>query len=187
LFQQEYRELVEYYQMALNLHRMNYLKWWMERSLVHTLSRKLRITVSAVYARYAATMRTPQGLYKTLRVVVERDGGRKPLVAYWGAISLRRREFAHINDRPGHIWNVRSELLERLLADTCELCGSTEGVEVHHIRHLKDLKQPGRAPKPAWVEMMAARRRKTLVVCHRCHDGVHANTPTRDLRHRRAG
>jgi group II intron reverse transcriptase/maturase len=175
LFQQEYRGLVEYYQMALNLHRMNYLKWWMEQSLVHTLSRKLRITVSAVYARFAATMRTPQGLYKTLQVVVERDAGRKPLVAYWGAISLRRRDFAHINDRPGRIWNVRSELLERLLANTCELCGSTEGVEVHHIRHLKDLKQPGRAPKPAWVEMMAARRRKTLVVCHRCHDGVHAN------------
>ena len=97
------------------------------------------------------------------------------MVAYWGAISLRRRDFAHINDRPGRIWNVRSELLERLLADTCELCGSTEGVEVHHIRHLKDLKRPGQAPKPAWVAMMAARRRKTLVVCQSCHDGVHAN------------
>ena len=187
LLQQEYRGLVEYYQMALNLHRMNYLKWWMEQSLVHTLSRKLRITVSAVYARYATAMRTRQGTYKVLQVVIERDGGRKPLVAYWGAISLRRRVFAHINDQPGRIWNVRSELLERLLADTCELCGSKEGVEVHHIRHLKDLKQPGRAPKPAWVEMMAARRRKTLVVCHCCHDGVHANTPTRDPRHWRAG
>jgi len=193
LFQQEYRGLAEYYQMALNLHRMNYLRWWMEQSLVHTLSRKLRITVSAVYARYSATMRTDQGIYKVLRVVVERDGGRQPLVAYWGAISLRRRgvahinDLAHINDRPGRIWNVRSELLERLLADTCELCGSTEGVEVHHIRHLKDLKRPGRAPKPAWVETMAARRRKTLMVCQPCHDGVHANTPTRDLRHRRAG
>jgi group II intron reverse transcriptase/maturase len=187
LFQQEYRGLVEYYRMALNLHRMNYLKWWMEQSLVHTLSRKLRITVSAVYARYGGTMRTLQGTYKVLRVVTERDGNRKPLEAYWGAISLRRRVFAHINDQPGRIWNVRSELLARLLADSCELCGSQERVEVHHIRHLKDLKRPGRAPKSAWVEMMAARRRKTLVVCQHCHDGVHANTPTRDPRHRRAG
>ena len=186
-FQHEYRGLVEYYQMALNLRRMTYLRWRMEQSLVHTLARKLRVTVSTVYARYHAIKRTHQGTYKVLRVVVERDGGRRPLVAYWGAISLRRRGFAHINDRPGRIWNARSELLERLLADTCELCGSTEAVEVHHIRHLKDLKRPGRAPKPAWVELMAARRRKTLMVCRCCHDGIHANTLTRDLRHRRAG
>ena len=175
LFQQEYRGLVEYYQMALNLHRMNYLKWWMEQALVHTLAKKLRSTVSAVYARYGTTMPTRHGTYKVLKVVTERDGGRKPLVAYWGAISLRRRGIAHINDQPGRIWNVRSELLARLLADTCELCGSQEHVEVHHIRHLKDLKRPGQAPKPAWVAMMAARRRKTLVVCQPCHDGVHAN------------
>jgi group II intron reverse transcriptase/maturase len=178
LFQQEYRGLVEYYQMALNLHRMNYLKWWMEQSLVHTLARKLRITVSAVYARYGTTMQTRQGTYKVLRVVVERDRDRRPLEAYWGAISLRRRVIARINDQPARIWNVRSELLARLLANTCELCDSQDRVEVHHIRHLKDLKRPGRAPKPAWVGMMAARRRKTLIVCHRCHDGIHANTLT---------
>ncbi len=187
LFQQEYRGFVEYYQMALNLHRMNSLRWWMEQSLVHTLSRKLQITVSAVYARYSTTMPMNQSIYRVLRVVAERDGGRKPLVAYWGAISLKRRVIAHINDQPSRIWNGRSELLARLLADTCEVCGSQDRVEVHHIRHLKDLKRLGRAPKPAWVELMAARRRKTLVVCQHCHDGIHANTLTRDLRHRRAG
>ncbi|WP_406385412.1 hypothetical protein [Streptomyces sp. NBC_01618] len=31
----------------------------------------------------------------------------------------------------------------------------------------------GRAAKPAWVQMMAARRRKTLVVCRVCHEGIH--------------
>ncbi|WP_417803267.1 hypothetical protein [Streptomyces xiangluensis] len=46
-------------------------------------------------------------------------------------------------------------------------------VEVHHIRHLKDLTVRGRAPKPAWAQMMAARRRKTLVVCRVCHEHIH--------------
>ncbi|WP_399477703.1 hypothetical protein [Streptomyces sp. TRM68367] len=31
----------------------------------------------------------------------------------------------------------------------------------------------GRAAKPAWVQMMAARRRKTLVVCRVCHEDIH--------------
>lgn len=47
------------------------------------------------------------------------------------------------------------------------------GVEVHHIRHLKDLNVRGRAPKPAWALQMAARRRKTLVVCRVCHEDIH--------------
>jgi len=46
--------------------------------------------------------------------------------------------------------------VQRLLADTCELCGSQEKVEVHHIRALKDLKRRGRREKPEWMKRMAA-------------------------------
>ena len=55
----------------------------------------------------------------------------------------------------------------------CELCGSKEEVEIHHIRGLKDLKRKGQAPRPQWVEVMAARQRKTLVVCRKCHNEIH--------------
>ena len=67
----------------------------------------------------------------------------------------------------------RSELVQRLLADTCELCGSQHQVEVHHIRALRDLNPKGRTQLPEWALRMAARRRKTLVVCRACHEGIH--------------
>ncbi len=70
----------------------------------------------------------------------------------------------------------------RVLADYCELCGSTECVEVHHIRKLADLKGPGRKEKPEWMKRMAARRRKTLVVCRQCHENIHAGKPTASFR-----
>ncbi len=76
----------------------------------------------------------------------------------------------------------RSELLQRVLADTCELCGSKEKVEVHHIRKLADLEKPGRKDKPAWVKQMATRRRKTLVVCRPCHEAIHAGRSTTPFR-----
>ena len=76
----------------------------------------------------------------------------------------------------------RSELLQRMLADTCELCGSNEKVEVHHIRKLADLEKPGRREKPVWVKQMAARRRKTLIVCRKCHEEIHAGTSTAAFR-----
>jgi hypothetical protein len=72
--------------------------------------------------------------------------------------------------------------VQRLLADACELCGSTEQVEVHHVRALKDLNPKGGQHPPEWVTRMAARRRKTLVVCRECHENVHAGRPTRGPR-----
>jgi hypothetical protein len=63
-----------------------------------------------------------------------------------------------------------------MLADTCEICGSRHGVEVHHIRKLKDLRKrwQGRKEKPEWVSKMIAIRRKTLVVCQKHHHEIHA-------------
>ena len=52
-----------------------------------------------------------------------------------------------------------------LLAEECEMCGSTVAVEVHHIRALRDLNVKGRREKPKWVQIMATRKRITLVVC----------------------
>jgi group II intron reverse transcriptase/maturase len=168
-YQAEYRGVVNYYRMAINLRDLSKLKWTMETSLTKTLASKFKATVSRMYRRYAVTIDTPHGQRKVLRVVIERVG-KKPLVAQWGAIPLRRDAQAILDDKPPQ-WqkNTRTELCERLLAETCELCGSREQVEVHHIRKLRDLRRPGKGEPPAWVRQMAARQRKTLVVCWHCH------------------
>jgi len=183
-FQSEYRGVVEYYQLAFNRHQLGRLNGIMHRSLVTTLARKFRCSVPTIYRRYRATLQTEHGPRHGLRVVIQRGADRSPLVAQWGGISLARRTTAvPLNDDPPHVWSTRrTELVQRLLADTCELCGSREQVEVHHIRHLKDLQRRGRATPPAWVRRMATRRRKTLVVCRRCHEDIHAGRPTRQQR-----
>ena len=84
-------------------------------------------------------------------------------MAQWGNISLVRNMKAVLNDAPPTICSPRTELEQRLLANRCELCGSVENIQVHHVRALKDLKVKGRADKPHWVQMMAARQRKTFV------------------------
>ena len=82
--------------------------------------------------------------------------------------------------RGNFVGPARSELIKRLLADECELCGATEHIEVHHIRKLADLKVKGRRERPQSMQVMArARRRKTLVVCKNCHTNIHAGRPTR--------
>ena len=101
-------------------------------------------------------------------------------VPRFGGIPLRRQTEAILIDRdPPHVYFRRNELIKRLLAGACELCGSTNDCEVHHVRKLADLKLKGRAEKPLWMRVMASRRRKTLIVCRRCHEDIHAGRPLR--------
>ncbi|MEO1372826.1 MAG: reverse transcriptase domain-containing protein [Cyanobacteria bacterium J06635_10] len=177
-YQHEFRGIVEYYRLSNNLHQLNRLKWVMERSLTQTLAHKLRISVKKIYRRYQTTLQTRNGTYMGLQVTVERPEGQKPLVANWGGISLKRNMKAVLNDSPLRIDGPRTELERRLMANTCELCGSQENVQVHHVRALKDLQKKGRTKPPYWVQIMAARERKTLVVCQQCHMDIHAGRVT---------
>jgi hypothetical protein len=72
----------------------------------------------------------------------------------------------------------RKELIGRLLAGRCEICGHAGKVDVHQVRKLADLGKPGQPHRPPWVALMAKRRRKTLVVCPACHDTIHPGRTT---------
>ncbi|MEU8488639.1 hypothetical protein [Streptomyces sp. NPDC048641] len=79
---------------------------------------------------------------------------KKALVARFDSVPLKRQRPAVMADReplkPNRIGTT--ELVKRLLADCCEICGSTSRIEVPHIRKLADLKQQGRAERPMWVK-----------------------------------
>ncbi len=179
-YQGEYRGFVQYYQLAQNVSWLWKLHWVMRMSLLKTLAHKHQRSVTKMARKYQALVETPHGPMKCLEMTVPR-AGKKPLVARFGGIPLRRQPHAILTDMLLSIKRkpARNELLKRLLANTCELCKSTRQVEVHHIRKLADLKKQGQAEKPLWVRVMAARRRKTLIVCRQCHQAIHAGKPTR--------
>ena len=147
-------------------------------SLLKTLACKHHSSMKAQWRKYKASFQAANGTtYKCLEIQVPREG-KKPLVARFGGIPLKRELMAILIDHPSNVARPeRNELIKRLLAEKCELCGSRENVEVHHIRKLADLEKEGRK-RPRWVKIMAARRRKTLVVCHVCHRAIHAGRPT---------
>ena len=175
-YQQEYRGLVQYYILAQNLSWFSKLYWYMETYLLKTLACKHRSSINKEKSKYKDTTISTSGkTVPCLKVIVERPD-KKPLVAIWGGISLSYKRKAIIQDKPYKVYGGRTELIKRLLADTCELCGSTKDIEVHHIRKLADLKKPGQGEVPKWVELMSARKRKTLVVCRECHVAIHNGT-----------
>jgi group II intron reverse transcriptase/maturase len=182
-YQAEFRGVAEYYQLAYNRHRLGLLRWTMERSLTKTLGHKNKISVTKVWNRYRATWHTPAGPRRGLQVTVGRGARKRPLVARWGGVSLARRTARVVlkDDLPA-IWRKRpAELINRLRTGRCELCHAYADVETHHIRRLRDLENGSRAEQPDWAKLMASRRRKTLIVCRDCHDGIHNELPARQV------
>ena len=177
----EYRGFVQYYAYARNRFWLNRLHWVMWRSLFKTLGAKHRTTTRQLVKRFTAKTITKNGVAKCVQVVVERED-KPPLVTRFGGIALTPEPFAEIEDLlldRDRLFIGRNEIVQRLLADACELCGSREEVQVHHVRKLADLQVKGREERPYYVEVMSSRRRKTLVVCKECHAAIHAGKPTR--------
>jgi group II intron reverse transcriptase/maturase len=175
-FGAEYRGIVQYYLLAGNVHRLNRLLWVTQTSLLKTLARKHDSTVTKMAARYRAKIETPHGPRTCYEVVVGRGTDRKPLIARFGGIPLRRQKNAILQDRvPGRIKYPHKELISRLMRGQCEFCRQSGDVQAHHIRKLAELDKSG-TPRPTWMELMVKMRRKTLVVCATCHDHIHTTT-----------
>ena len=172
-YQQEYRGLVQYYILAQNLSWFSKVYWYMETSLLKTLAFKHKSSINKMLAKYKTTTTSTNGrTVPCLQVVVPRED-KPPLVTTWGGISLSYKKKAVIEDAPYQVYGGRTELIKRLLANKCELCGSEENIEVHHIRKLADLNKHNGKLVPKWKEIMSARRRKTLVTCRDCHHAIH--------------
>jgi hypothetical protein len=178
VYQQRFRGIAEYYKYAVDRRRLQKLKYYMEFALTNTLASKHHTQVTTIYRKYNSRRIVDGFSYKVLAVEVPSQQGRK--YVYWGGIPLKRVDVGqgYINDqtvRDDLPYRVRVELIRRLQANHCELCGSTEKVEVHHVRKLVDIKRKWQKQeeKPAWVEKMIELRRRTLVVCAKCHREIH--------------
>jgi len=173
-YQSELRGFVQYYSHAYNAHQMHAVKRVMEISLAKTLACKHKTTVNKIFKKHKVTAETRDGAYRVLEVHVERKD-KRALVAQFGGFRIAFDRRADVVDEPRQIYHTRSQLIDRLLRNVCELCGAeVRGVEMHHVNKLKDLSRNGRRHKPLWMRRMIAMRRKTLAVCLECHVAIHA-------------
>jgi len=160
----ELRGICNYYGLASNFYKLCYLAYLMEYSCLKTLANKHKCTISKVVAMF-------------------KDGNGKWGIPYETKTGMKRCYFAKYADCKDKsnptdtICNAavvygysRNTLEKRLKARVCELCGTTESdcYEIHHVNKLKNLKG-----KQLWEIMMIAKRRKTLVVCKKCHIAIH--------------
>ena len=162
----ELRGLYQYYAPAHNVAARLYpIKWVMNQSLCKTLAEKYKTTVRKIAKQFRY-----EGEAVGLGHITEREG-KKSLYATFGTHAIRRQPFTTKTDidHKRIAYRPRTQLVDRLLANQCEICGSKQHIEVHHIRAMKDVE----SSKAGWQQLMSAMRRKTLVVCRTCHTKIH--------------
>ena len=138
-FNVECQGLLNYYILAQNVHkRLSVVRYICWQSLAKTLAAKHKKKSTWVYRRFTGKLENGR---KVIRVIVPREKPKKPLVATFGAKPIRYVKTAVINDEIPRPFYKKTELVQRLLADQCELCHSIEDIEVHHVHKLADIKR----------------------------------------------
>ena len=156
-YQDQYSGICQYYKFARNQEKLTKLKWIMEQSLTKTLANKLRTSVSKIYNKYSTTKLVDGYNYKVIQESITDKNG-KIHITYFGAIPLKRQKFNNniIYDSNVIHYYSRNSLASRLINNVCELCGSDDNVQIHHIKHMKDIKNN----KFEYAKRMIAMNRK---------------------------
>lgn len=162
IYNSELRGICNYYSLASNFIRLDYFAYLMEYSCLKTLASRHKSSISKIKTKYRVG--------KGWGIPYETKKGRK--ICFFAKYSECKRscDYSDTISNAAIAYGYAVNTLEnRLKAHTCELCGTTDSkfYEVHHINKLKNLKG-----KERWEQAMIAKKRKTLIVCRKCHKSV---------------
>lgn len=163
IYNAELRGICNYYGLASNFNKLIYFNYLMEYSCLKTLAGKHRSKVSKIRAMYK------DGTGKWAIPYETKTGIKKMYFANYA--DFKGKKFTDIVPQTAKNYSHDVTILEsRLKAKICEVCGCTESdrYEIHHVNKVKNLKG-----KSEWEKIMIAKRRKTIVVCHKCHMAIH--------------
>lgn len=154
------RGILNYYYPVENRNQFSYLLWIFKFSAAFTFARKWNISPKKVWKK----------LGNPLSVVFKGKKEEKIISLYNPKTLERDRTFKlqnyHNFDpfsvkyyavRSNHIWD-----------EDCLLCGATDNIVMHHVRHIRKGKGSG------VIQIMRQLNRKQIAVCQICHNKIHA-------------
>lgn len=165
-YNREIRGFYNYYSIANNCSELHNFRFIMEYSMYKTFAGKYKSSTRKINAKYRTNGKFTVRFTTKSGAVKER---------YFYDLGFRRKNpmtDAGFDIMPYSIFDAgRTSLIDRLKTEKCEMCGATEKLVMHHVRKLKNLEG-----KKSWERHMIARRRKTVAVCHSCHQKIHNGT-----------
>ena len=160
----ELRGICNYYLMASNFNKLNYFAYLMEYSCLKTLASKHKCSCGQIKDKYKDGKGKWGIPYET------KQGEKRCYFAQYAECKNVKNASDKISGKTTLYAYTKTSFESRLAAKVCELCGTTDAqsYEIHHVHKVKDLKG-----KELWEQVMIAKRRKTIVLCKKCHYAIH--------------
>ena len=151
-----------YYSFVDNPTALKHIQQMLHFSCAKTLCRKHQISLMKMFRARRLTLVTPKRWDENGKPTAFVS---LPLKRNW----TKNRTAFLINTDGGDVVGMGIEKRTRSkLERPCAICGNPDGVEMHHLRHIRKSKVFG------FAAVMSALNRKQVPVCKECHDKIHA-------------
>jgi group II intron reverse transcriptase/maturase len=156
------RGIQNYYRFVDNIGSIATLQYILRFSLAKTLAAKYRISVRQVFQRFGNNL--------TITVKAE-DGSSNRQISFYRNTDWEKKRNAFITN---NITIDQVQMALRLrsrskLGKPCCICGSTQQVEMHHVRHIRKIGQKTKG----FTTVLQALNRKQIPTCRPCHLKIH--------------
>jgi len=157
--------LHNYYSFVDNRHMLGRLQYILLHSAAKTLAHKHRTSVKKIFRKYGKNL-TVKVRDKNSKIVRE--------IAFPYKSSLVRQQFTFmtysdtVNDGGRLQTFIKLRTRSKLFSPCC-ICGETENIEMHHVRHIRKIGEKVKG----FTLVMAKINRKQIPVCRACHVNIH--------------
>jgi len=152
------RGLLQYYRPADNWPKMNRIQYILKYSLAKTLAGKRRTSITRVLRQGRISIR-----------VKRKD--REKVILFYENTDWKVNRDAFSKSEEVDLVRMATRLRTRSkLGYACCICGETETIEMHHVRHIR--KMSGQKAR-GFLRIMAMLNRKQVPVCRACHQKIH--------------
>lgn len=150
-----------YYRPAMNIQVLSYVDFLMRFSLAKTLAHKYRTSMKKQFQTRGRSLRVMRDVNGEVRIT-----------RYWECDYRRDTNGFTVNPRDPDSLIKRYKLrVKSKLGMHCCVCGSTDNIHMHHLRHLR---KGGKVVAKGFNRIMADINRKQIPVCQDCHVQIHS-------------
>jgi group II intron reverse transcriptase/maturase len=167
------RGLQNYYSFARNRSAIARVGWLLKESCALTLARKFKLKTAA---------KAFEKFNKDLGFDIDKDKRISFIgISYAKAVNIAKA--TTMDQDPiksiDTVWNAK--FTKSKLTAPCVICGNTTDVEMHHVRQIRDMKNPN-SKLDFFTRQMAAINRKQVALCKDHHIRLHNNMWTDEER-----
>jgi hypothetical protein len=167
------RGIYNYYKFVNNMNQLAHIIWLIEESCCMTLMRKFKMkSMKRAYQKFGKDLgcNIPIKDGETKRIKLEKPASyaSQPIKD----IGIINYPFVKLEET----WN--NKFTKSNLFKVCIICGTDQNVEMHHVRKIRDLRNPETLSKDFLTRQMMAINRKQVPICQDHHKRYHNNTLT---------